>query len=170
MTDSDALFTYRWGLAEETLDDAKKFYSSGGSPRSVVNRAYYAMFYAVLSLFIKTSTPAKTSKHSTVIGIFDTEFIKAGRLPRDLSRKLHSAFDDRQEFDYKDFVQIDIKDAEEILADAEFFYQQHQRISKQNHFIMVRTSQPRKLLNHPSLSLRQRHFRLLQNKRIPIPL
>jgi uncharacterized protein (UPF0332 family) len=121
MTDSDALFDYRWNLAEETLDDARKFHASGGSPRSVVNRAYYAMFYTVLSLFIKTGIQARTSKHSTIISVFDTQFIKTGKLPRDLSRMLHSAFDDRQEYDYKDFVQVDTTDADATLADAEPF-------------------------------------------------
>lgn len=124
MTDENALFAYRWGLALETLDDAKKFFSSGGSPRSVVNRAYYAMFYAVLSLFVKRDISARTSKHSTIIGVFDTEFIKTGKLPKDLSRMLHRAFDDRQEFDYKDYALVEKADAEDILRDAESFINQ----------------------------------------------
>ena len=124
MTDDTTLFQYRWHLALETLEDARKIYSSGGSPRSVVNRGYYAMFYAVLALFVKCETSPRTSKHSTIIGFFDIEFIKTGKLPRELSRKLHRAFDDRQEFDYKDFVQIENTDAEEIITDAESFIQQ----------------------------------------------
>jgi Uncharacterized conserved protein related to C-terminal domain of eukaryotic chaperone, SACSIN len=121
MTDRNDLFDYRWKLAFETLDDAKKIHTSGGSPRSVVNRAYYAMFYSVLALFVKTSTSARTSKHSTIISVFDTEFIKSERLPRELSRMLHRAFDDRQEFDYKDYARVEIADAEDILKDAESF-------------------------------------------------
>ncbi|MDD5673936.1 MAG: HEPN domain-containing protein [Chitinivibrionales bacterium] len=121
MTDANALFEYRWGLARETLDDARKFYLSGGSPRSVVNRAYYAMFYAVLALFIKSNVPARTSRHSTIISIFDAEFIKPGKLDKNLSRSFHRAFDDRQEFDYKDYAQVEKADAEDILKDAEEF-------------------------------------------------
>ena len=121
MTDANALFEYRWGLARETLEDAKKFLSSGGSPRSVVNRAYYAMFYAVLALFVKSNTPSRTSKHYTIISIFDREFIKTEKLPRELSRKLHRAFDDRQEFDYKDYARVEKADAEESINDAESF-------------------------------------------------
>jgi uncharacterized protein (UPF0332 family) len=124
MTDENALFEYRWGLALETLDDAKKIHSSLGTPRSVVNRAYYAMFYAVLALFVKSGTSVRTSKHSTIISVFDTEFIKSARLPRDLSRMLHRAFDDRQEFDYKDYATIEKADAEDILRDAEAFINQ----------------------------------------------
>jgi uncharacterized protein (UPF0332 family) len=121
MTDMQSLFQYRWNLAIETLDDAKKIFSTHGTPRSVVNRAYYAMFYAVLALFIKSGTQAQTSKHTVIIGIFDTEFIKTARLPRELSRMLHRAFDDRQEFDYKDFVEVDSANAEESLDDARAF-------------------------------------------------
>jgi uncharacterized protein (UPF0332 family) len=121
MTDRNALFEYRWGLAQETLNDAKLYSSSGGSPRSAVNRAYYAMFYAVLSLFAKTNSSLRTSKHSTIIGVFDKEFIITGKLPREVSRNLHRAFDDRQEFDYKDYARVEKTDAEEIIQDAEAF-------------------------------------------------
>ena len=124
MIDRNDLFGYRWGLAFETLDDAKKIHASSGSPRSVVNRAYYSMFYAVLALFVKTGTSARTSKHSTIISVFDTEFIKSERLPRELSRMLHRAFDDRQEFDFKDYARVEIADAEDILKDAESFITQ----------------------------------------------
>jgi uncharacterized protein (UPF0332 family) len=121
MKDELALFEYRWNLALETLDDANKIHSSAGSPRSVVNRAYYAMFYATLALFVKCETSVRTSKHSTIISVFDTEFIKSGKLPRELSRMLHRAFDDRQEFDYKDYARVENADAEDILNDAKSF-------------------------------------------------
>ena len=48
MTDRESLFAYRLGEAEETLADARKMFDAGVSARSVVNRAYYAMFYSVL--------------------------------------------------------------------------------------------------------------------------
>jgi uncharacterized protein (UPF0332 family) len=37
------------------------------SPRSIINRAYYSMFYGVLALFLKGDTKIKTSKHSIVL-------------------------------------------------------------------------------------------------------
>ncbi|MHB1652664.1 MAG: hypothetical protein ACYCVD_09345 [Desulfitobacteriaceae bacterium] len=43
----DILSQYRLDLAEEVLADAKKLFKAQGSPRSIVNRSYYAMFYAV---------------------------------------------------------------------------------------------------------------------------
>ncbi len=61
MTDLETIFVYRMGQAEEMLAEAAKMLTSGFSPRSIVNRSYYAMFYAVLALFIHTNTPHKTS-------------------------------------------------------------------------------------------------------------
>jgi uncharacterized protein (UPF0332 family) len=121
MTDRTALFQYRWNLAIETLTDAQKMIAAGVSSRSVVNRAYYAMLYAVLALFIRTGIQSRTSRHSGVIGIFDAEFIKTGKLPKEISRTIHRAFDDRQEYDYKDYSHVDSPEAEEMIASAESF-------------------------------------------------
>jgi len=54
MTDKEALFLYRLRQAEETLLDAKEMLENNLSPRSIINRAYYSMFYAILALFINT--------------------------------------------------------------------------------------------------------------------
>lgn len=54
MTDSEALYSYRLKQAEETLAEAEKMLAEEFSPRSIINRAYYAMYYVLLALFIKT--------------------------------------------------------------------------------------------------------------------
>jgi len=46
------LVGYRLQRAIETLRDAHLLFEQGGSLWSVINRAYYAMFYAVLALLI----------------------------------------------------------------------------------------------------------------------
>ena len=61
MTDKQALLAYRISQAEETLADAKKMLAENLSPRSVINRSYYAMFYALLGLFIAYGITTKTS-------------------------------------------------------------------------------------------------------------
>lgn len=121
MTDQDSLYSYRLEQSRETLKDAKVLLESGGSLRSVVNRAYYAVFYAILSLFLKFGISINTSKHSGVITIFDREFVKTGKIDKKYSSLLHSLFDDRQEFDYKEFVVIEKVDAEESIVMAEEF-------------------------------------------------
>lgn len=49
MTDREMLFTYRLREADETLDEALRMIEGGFTPRTIINRAYYAMFYAVLN-------------------------------------------------------------------------------------------------------------------------
>ena len=71
MTDRDSLFLYRLKQAEETLLDAEKMLGGSFTPMSIINGAYYSMFYAVLALFIKTDVDIKTSKHTGIISIFD---------------------------------------------------------------------------------------------------
>ena len=78
-----ALIQYRLEQAEAALDDAKYLLDGNRSPQSVVNRAYYAMFYAALALLQKAGKIP--SKHAGVIGLFDTEFVVKGAFPRELS-------------------------------------------------------------------------------------
>ena len=46
------LAKYRLKQAEESLDEAVFLLSGRKSPRSIINRIYYGMFYAVLALLI----------------------------------------------------------------------------------------------------------------------
>lgn len=121
MTDRETLFTYRLKEAEDTLHDAEKMLQSGMSPRSVINRAYYAMFYAVLALLIKEEINPKTSKHSGIIAIFDKEFVHSGKFDRRFSRMLHRMFDTRQECDYKELVVISGEEAAEAVQQSADF-------------------------------------------------
>ncbi|MEW6327027.1 MAG: HEPN domain-containing protein [Thermodesulfobacteriota bacterium] len=82
MRDKEALFTYRLRQAEETLSDAQKMLHDNLSPRSIVNRAYYSAFYAVLAAFLKSNINLKTSKHAGVISIFDREPVHTGRIDK----------------------------------------------------------------------------------------
>jgi len=60
---TDELIRYRLNQARETLHEAE-ILDREESWRGVVNRSYYAMFYAVLALAVKSQEP--TSKHSGV--------------------------------------------------------------------------------------------------------
>jgi len=42
------LINYRIEQAEQSIKDAEILLKEGGSPGSIINRAYYAMFYMVL--------------------------------------------------------------------------------------------------------------------------
>ena len=92
------LIKYRLEQAQTALDDAKYMIDGNRSPQSIVNRSYYAMFYAVLALLQKISKVP--SKHSGVISLFDKEFVKKGVFAKDLSKDFHKAFELRQTVDY----------------------------------------------------------------------
>ncbi len=116
-----ALIDYRLEQAQEALQDGKLLWEQGGSVRSVINRAYYAMFYALLALL--ASVGKGSSKHSGVIALFDREFVKTGLFSKEDSKTVHKAFKLRQVGDYKEFAPVEPQDAEELLRKAEDFVQ-----------------------------------------------
>ena len=71
-----ALVRYRLEQAEAALDDARFLRDGNRTPNSIVNRAYYAMFYAALALL--QDIERVPSRHAGVIGLFDTEFVQSG--------------------------------------------------------------------------------------------
>ena len=123
MTDKDTLFLYRLKQAEETLSDAELMLQNKLSPRSITNRAYYTMFYALLALFLKTEIDVKTSKHIGVISLFDREFIHTNRIDKKFSKILHKIFNIRLKGDYKELVEISTEEAEEHIKLAREFLQ-----------------------------------------------
>jgi uncharacterized protein (UPF0332 family) len=115
----EILVQYRLEQARTALSDAECLLAGRGSPQSIVNRSYYAMFYAVLGLLQRTGNVP--SKHTGVIGLFDREFVLKGVLPRDLSRDLHRAFDARQAADYRFADPIEAAEAREAWDRARRF-------------------------------------------------
>lgn len=118
MTDIQTLTRYRLEEARETLRDAEKMLVGDFSRRSVVNRAYYAMFYAVLALHLRYETPLRTSKHTGVIALFDKAFVRTGKLDVRYSRMLHGIFELRQEGDYKVRETVSETDAGDAVRKA----------------------------------------------------
>ncbi|MBN2464851.1 HEPN domain-containing protein [candidate division WOR-3 bacterium] len=76
------LVKLRLEQARSSLNDAMVLAQGGGTAMSIINRAYYAMFYAVLALLQNMGKVA--GKHTGAIGLFDSEFVLKGVLPKDL--------------------------------------------------------------------------------------
>lgn len=110
------LALYRIQQAEESLDEAELLYRSGKSPRSVINRVYYAMFYSILALLI--FEPYSSSKHSGVLSYFNRVFVKEGIIPEDVGRAVNKAFDLRLRVDYKEHVSMTPDQAEPYIDNA----------------------------------------------------
>ena len=121
MTNKETLFTYRLRQADETMQDIDNLIASHSSSLSIINRSYYAMFYAVLALFIRLEISHTSSKHSGIIAIFDKEIVHKGLMEVSYSRMLHQTFEAHQKFDYKEMVTISFDDAVQTAEKAHDF-------------------------------------------------
>jgi uncharacterized protein (UPF0332 family) len=108
------LALHRLQQAAESLEEAQYLMTGEKSLRSVVNRIYYGMFYAVLALLIYE--PYASSKHSGVLAYFNKHFVKSGLFPESLGRVLNKAFELRQRGDYREYFEL-TKDQVEPLFD-----------------------------------------------------
>ena len=113
-----ALAQTRLAQAAETLREAETL-TQAALWRGAINRAYYAMFYAIQALAVWRQV--SLSKHSGVIAFFDREFIKPGLMAREHSRELHLGFDRRQAADYGEMLDALPEDALQAVAEAHSF-------------------------------------------------
>jgi uncharacterized protein (UPF0332 family) len=120
-----ALIEYRLAQARDSIREADVLDQSRMSRRSVMNRLYYAMFYAVLALLQEKEMG--TSKHSGAIALFDREFVKIGTFPKEMSKALHRAFELRQKGDYMEETEVTADDVAEIRPVAEQFVESAER-------------------------------------------
>ncbi|TAN44703.1 MAG: HEPN domain-containing protein [Nitrospirae bacterium] len=111
-----SLIKYRLKEAEDSIEEARVLLRENMSLRAVMNRLYYAMFYAVLALLQEKQLG--TSKHAGAISLFDKEFVKNGVFDKEFSTALHYAFELRQKGDYMEEVTISREDIDEIFPKA----------------------------------------------------
>lgn len=115
------LVARRMEQARECLEDGRYLLSAGRGARTVVNRAYYAAFYAVLALL---QTVGKTPrKHQGALTLLDAEFVKSHLLPIETSEAFHRLFEARLEDDYRRMDPVSPEEATELLAVSERFVQ-----------------------------------------------
>ena len=121
MTDAEkiaALVEYRLEQANEALA-AAELNLTNALERSAINRAYYAMFYAVLALL--ASRTIETSRHTGAIAQFDLLYVKPEVFRADLSRWLHKAFLHRQAADYGAEQTLTRPEIEALIVQARDF-------------------------------------------------
>ena len=105
LSNKNELVQYRMERARATLKDARNLFSQDdSSPASIVNRAYYSMFYAALALL--ATVGQQTSKHQGVLALFNQYFIKSKILPKEMGKFLNKAFDMRQIGDYEEEIEL----------------------------------------------------------------
>jgi uncharacterized protein (UPF0332 family) len=107
------LARYRLKQANESLEEAKYLFAGNKSLRSVMNRVYYSMYYAVLALLIFENYVS--SKHIGIISFFNKQFIKQGIFPKEMGRWINKAFEMRQKSDYREYVELTHEQVEPFL-------------------------------------------------------
>lgn len=112
------LCQYRLKQADEALSEALLLQKTGHY-RGAINRAYYAMFYAIQVLVIQNKV--KVSKHSGVISYFEREFVKSGIIDKKFSKWLHRLFDLRQDADYGDMFEPSEEQVQQAVGQAREF-------------------------------------------------
>ena len=120
MTDEQiwTLVEHRLEKSEEAIRAAQSMFDQG-MLIFAMNRIYYSMYYAVQALLALQGK--SFSKHGQVKGYFNREFVKSGKLPKELGRLYNKAFEYRQKFDYVDFVAPEEKMVAEYITKAEDF-------------------------------------------------
>ena len=119
------LVRYRLEQADEALGAAQLLLDQH-SLRAVVNRAYYAMFYAVLALLALRKQ--ETSRHAGAISLFDREFVRPGVFSTDLLQWLHRAFRRRLAADHAVCIgSLSLCDSNSRTADPFFVFEVQNR-------------------------------------------
>ncbi|MGE0825997.1 MAG: HEPN domain-containing protein [Candidatus Binatia bacterium] len=109
---------YWWTKATQSLNSAHRELAAGDYALAV-NRAYYALFYAVSALLLEEGR--KFTKHSGVRAAFNREIVKPGRLPKHHGELYNRLFRDRQKGDYVAFAEFDHAYVERQLQGCEAF-------------------------------------------------
>jgi uncharacterized protein (UPF0332 family) len=113
--DSSELIAYRIGRANEALEDANVL-AAVDRWNACVNRLYYACFYAVSALLVRDGL--SSSKHAGVRSLFNRQYVKTGKVPKDLARIYNDLFERRQEADYLDFVTFEASQVRPWMSNA----------------------------------------------------
>ena len=126
-TPSEDLVGYRLQRARESLEDARLL-ADAKRWNPVVNRLYYACFYAVSALLVQEGL--SSSRHSGVRSFFNRYFVKTGKISADVGRIFNDLFERRQEGDYVDFVRFEESQVLAWLPEAETFVECVARLLK----------------------------------------
>ncbi|HAK89302.1 MAG: hypothetical protein A2077_00020 [Nitrospirae bacterium GWC2_46_6] len=104
--------------AKDTLIQAEALYNIQ-QHNGVVNRGYYAMFYAALAIIL--TKELGTSKHYGVISLLDREFVNKKEIDPIWSKVLRDAFNLRSWGDYDEQAVITAEQAKRLLDNAKSF-------------------------------------------------
>jgi len=101
ITSNDDLIKYRTSRSLETLKEADLLIQNEFWNASI-NRIYYAWYYAVSALLLKSNI--NSCSHKGIRQLFGLHFIQTGLISKEDGRMFSDLFDRRQTGDYDDFI------------------------------------------------------------------
>lgn len=116
---------YRIQKADESFADALLL-AQNGRWNAVVNRLYYACFYAVIALLL--SNDIKSTTHMGGRNQFSLHFIKTGKIDKRIGKHFSKLFDLRQKGDYGDLYDYDAVLVEPLIPLTKEFMEEIKRL------------------------------------------
>jgi uncharacterized protein (UPF0332 family) len=104
ISNRDEYINYRFQRAEQSFEEAL-ILAKEERWNAVINRLYYACFYAVIALLIKHNISTQTHDGARVQ--FGSLFIKNGLIDKEFGKLFSKLFDFRQKGDYGDLYDFD---------------------------------------------------------------
>jgi len=121
----EALARHRQVRAHEALGEGEQLLRSGAC-MGAVNRFYYAAFHAARSLLALRQVDS--ARHSGVISLFQTHFVKTELLSPDVAKALPRSFEKRQNADYADFSQVTREEVVTVAGEVRVFVEECARL------------------------------------------
>jgi uncharacterized protein (UPF0332 family) len=122
-----AVARFWWEKAQESQRAARRDLAAGAYALAI-NRAYYAVFYAVSALLLEEGHRFK--KHAGVRAAFNQHLVKPGRLSRKHGDLYNELFDKRLEADYIELSRFEASYVQEKLDACEAFLSDLRRLLK----------------------------------------
>jgi uncharacterized protein (UPF0332 family) len=129
MPDKSIIINYRIERSRETIKDAK-IAMDNNSLFMASNRIYYAIFYIVSALASKYEFV--TSKHKQLMGWFNHNFINTSIFDKKFKEFYREAFENRQESDYADMIQLKFDEVQTLFDDMLLFVNEIERFIKES--------------------------------------
>lgn len=118
MTAKEEAVRYWWAKAHESLEAARRDLAAEAYSFAI-NRAYYALFYAVSALLLEEGH--QFEKHSGVRAAFNRYVIKPRRLERKFGELYNRLFRDRHAADYIQLTEFECGYVQEKVGACEEF-------------------------------------------------
>ncbi len=120
----DEYIKYRFHRAKESFEEAL-ILAANGKWNAVINRLYYACFYAVIALLLKHEIKTKT--HQGTRNQFGHHFIKTDKIDKTFGKLYSELYDLRQKGDYGELYEFDEETAKPLIEQVRTFITEIER-------------------------------------------